>query len=51
MATVTSLAILRKGMTPWLSTLVALMGLPVALMFVQSLPMPPDHFDSWALSP
>ncbi len=37
-------------MTPWLSTFVLLMREPVPRMFVQSLPSPPDHFDSCALS-
>ncbi len=50
MALVTSLAIFRNGMTPWLSTWVDLIGEPVPRMLLQSLPMPPDHLESWALS-
>src|SRR5688572_33212875 len=37
-------------MTPWLSTCVDLIGEPVPRMLLQSLPIPPDHLESWALS-
>ena len=50
MARVTSLAIFRNGTTPWLSTPVLWMVAPVARMLLQSLPRPPDHLESWALS-
>ncbi len=50
-AMVTSLAILRNGITPWLSTRVLLMAAPVPRMFDQSLPIPPDHLESCELSP
>ena len=49
-ATAVSLATFRKGMTPWLSPSVPLIGAPVPRMFVQSLPNPPAHFDSFASS-
>ena len=49
-ARVTSLAIFRNGITPWLSTLVLLMWAPVPRIDVQSLPRPPDHLESCALS-
>ena len=45
-ATAVSLATFRKGITPWLRPLVPLMRAPVARTFVQSLPIPPAHFES-----
>src|SRR3989344_663693 len=45
---VTSLAILRNGITPWLSTPVVFMSEPVARTGVQSVPTPPAYLSSWA---
>ncbi len=44
-----SLAIFRKGTTPWDWPLVPLMWAPIPRTGVQSLPSPPAYFDSSAL--
>ena len=49
-ATAVSFATFKKGTTPWLFPFVPLIYEFIALTGVQSLPNPPAHFESRALS-
>src|SRR3989344_7477373 len=50
-AAVVSSAIFKKGIIPLLGTRFPFINAPVERRFVQSFPIPPDHFASCALSP